>query len=301
MKKLVFRLIMGAGILASFTACNEDKNSGEKEVDKTPEPVVIHTTVDTKAYDTTWEYGDEIGVTMYDVNYENILEDQFNYEYITELNLSIFHSVDLDETLYFPLDGSDMRLKAYYPYIAGLPQNMIIHWRVDDQSSLQDIDLMTAEHVSGFNKEVTLVRLHFYHRLCKLVFLLLTEDETAEVNLADCDMVITGMETGIDYDLFNDEFVGNPDGIANISVPLRTDENANQRQAIVLPREMGEGVTFQFTTPEGETYTARMSDTLTLEGGNRYTFIITLAENPTLVTATIEPWIDNDYEYIIAN
>lgn len=305
MKKFVFYVMMCAVMMASFTSCNEETGGNNENNNNDPLAVVIHTGViaETKAYDTTWEAGDEIGVTEYNPDYTEILEDKFNCEYITEANLSIFHAVDLDETIFFPLDGSDMALKAYYPYMANLPQNMIVHWNVQDQSDLAAIDLMTAEHVSGFNKEVVLVRLHFYHRLCKLVFLLQTEAETAGVSLADCELTITGMETGNDYDLFNDVFGTNYDGIADITVPRHTamNEPASERNAIVFPRSAGTGVTFEFATPEGDTYTAEMSDGLELQGGNKYTFIITLAENMPIVTATIEPWINNDYEYLTAH
>ncbi|MCC8152734.1 MAG: fimbrillin family protein [Tannerellaceae bacterium] len=272
-----------------ITSCSNDTK--ETVIDPNQRVAVeINTGLETRASNATWDRGDKIGITMYDPTYTTILEDQFNRDYINSARLTTFTPVDEQEVVYFPQDGSDMRLKAYYPYIADLPANMIVRWSVADQDPLSAIDLMTAEHVSGFNSQSDIVYLHFYHRLSKLIFILDTEEDTAGVTLADCQLTITGMNTANNYDLFNNQLGTNPTA-GDISVPLRADEADNQREAIVFPRPAGgEEVHFRFTTPDGSIYTAIMSPELELEEGKQYIFYIVLARNPTIVYADIEDW-----------
>ncbi|MCD7935814.1 MAG: fimbrillin family protein [Tannerellaceae bacterium] len=300
MKKVVCNLLTGVVVAASMVSCNSDnKENVINPEDRTS--VVIHTVVETKAYDNVWERGDKIGVTMYDPAYETIIEDQFNKDYITNTRLGIFNPVDEGQIMYFPDDNSEIRLKSYYPYVTNITEDdQVVHWSVADQSNLPAIDLMTAEHVSGFNKQADVVRLNFYHRLCKLIFLLDTEEDTEGVTLADCDLTIIGMSPANDYDLFNDTF-GTADPNANIEVPLRTDEAGNEREAIVLPRAAGgDDVEFRFTTPDGAVYTAIMDPDLALVGGYEYTFYITLQRTPTIIFATIENWLFGGIDYLIA-
>jgi len=300
MKKLVFHLMTGAVLAASMTSCNNDT----KENQINPEDkvaIVIHTAVETKAYDATWERGDKIGVTMYDETYTNIIEDQFNRDYITTTRLGVFNPVDAGEIIYFPDDMSEIRLKSYYPYVTTITEtNQVVRWSVADQDPMQEIDLMTAEHVSGFNKQADLVHLNFTHRLCKLIFLLDTEEDTQGVTLADCDLTILGTSPAFDYNLFTDEY-GSYAANATIDVPLRAGEAGDQRMAILLPREAGgDAVEFRFTTPDGGIYTATMNPEQELEGGYQYTFYITLQRTPTIVYATIDNWEFGGIVYLIA-
>ncbi len=300
MKKIALNLFALAGLFTAFTSCSSDDDA-TKSGNTTQTPVVIQGEVTTRVTDSQWTAGDALGVTMYNNDLSAVENNQFNRRYITSASaLGTFTAATADQTIYFPQNDSAIQLKAYYPYYANLNANMQIQWNVTDQSSLPAIDLMTSEHLTGFRKTDSDVKLHFYHRLSKLIFVLSLEDENDNVDLSDCTLTMSGMVSGNTYDLFNDVMLDLPQDTLDITVPLRTGETENRRQAIVLPREAGEGIVFTFVNAEGGTYVAHMSSVLELEPGNQYTFYVRLSKNPVTITADIEPWIDNDPEYITA-
>lgn len=233
---------------------------------------------------------------MYNTTYTEFIDGVYNTPYVTLSTgtLGLFDAENEDEILYFPQNGDEIRLHAYYPYQADLGSNMRIPWSVTDQLVLQDIDLMTAVHKQGFSKYETEVKLHFYHRLTKLIFILSVAEGEDFVNPEECELTTRGAETGNIYDLVDNRFLNFSTGEGDIEVPRRTGEPGTYRQAIVLPREAGEGLVFEFKDPAGDTYIARMSPDLELQSGNQYTFLIRLSENPVTVSAIIEPWIVRD-------
>ncbi len=305
MRNRVFQLLAVTCLFFLLSSCNED------EVDKgnnrgSDSAIVINAGMNTRAVDADWESGDVIGVTMYNSTYTEMIDGVYNTRYITNDNgtLGHFEPETESETLYFPQNGDEMRLKAYYPYQNDLSASMELPWSVIDQTVLQDIDLMTAEHESGFSKTDPEVELHFYHRLSKLIFNLSIQDNDDFVDLADCQLTIRNAEKGNTYDLFNDRFLDDSLGEGDIEIPQREGEPANYRQAIVMPRPAGENYIFEFETPDGDTYIAEMSADLVLQEGTQYTFEIVFEKNPITVSATIEPWIVRDpisYESVLVS
>ncbi len=290
MKNIFFHLILFSGLLTLLFSCERD-NEGTSGVD------TLAITIENRAVNATWATGDAIGLTIYNTDYTEIVDNQFNREYVCSSDGTTFTGSSANNIAYFPQNGSSIRINAYYPYRSDLGSDMLYPVSVADQSLLQNIDLMTAEHLTGFSKDDTDVHIHFYHRLSKLIFNLSTEEDGEYVSLADCTLTIEGTQTGNSYNLYSDVFTGPETGIANIQVPLRSNEADNYREAIVLPRAAAEGVRFIFTASNGDYYTAIMADTLSFEGGNQYTFNITLSRNPIVVGATIEPWVENGSYY----
>ncbi|MCD7711561.1 MAG: fimbrillin family protein [Firmicutes bacterium] len=305
MKKIVGKTFLLAASLVALGACNSDDDvlkNDQVELDQTP--ITIQTGIYTKAYDTYWESGDAIGVYMFNPDTTAIINSQVNFKYVTAQNteLATFTGASSNQILYFPQDGSDIRLKAYYPYRSTLGSGDYEYTLdVSAQGTLQNIDLMTAVYTTGYNKDDANVRLHFYHRMSKLIFILEREDDSDTVDFTDCTLTIDGMYTGGAYEIFDNQFLDVYTGPASITVPQRTadgqeTEAGDTRIAIVFPRPAASGVTFTFTTTSGDTYVAEMSEDLDLLTGNQYTFRIILSKNPVTVTADIEPWVDNEPE-----
>ncbi|MCC8174024.1 MAG: fimbrillin family protein [Odoribacter sp.] len=304
MRKTIFKSTILAALSIAALSCSN--NSNQDETPNISEPnenktlsdqaVVIETGISTRVVDTNWESGDAIGVSMYNPTYTAIISGQVNKEYTTTSNSTVanFTGATAGDVIYFPQDGSAIRIRSYYPYRAGIENNdMQIAMNVTNQSVLQNIDLMTAEHQSGFTKTDGNVRLHFYHRMASLIFNLTVSDEIENLDLSQCTLVIRNAQEADTYNLNTDAFLNLTPTTGNITVPTRTGENPNYRQAIVLPRPAAEGIIFEFTDVNGGTYIAYMSSTLALKGGNRYIFNITLSRNAVTVTADIEPWIEN--------
>lgn len=225
MKKKVFLTLLTAVSIASFTSCSKDEvNIGGSE--KSSNAVMINGGI-TRAVDSDWEAGDAIGLTMYNSDYSEQIGGIYNKRYTTPAGDGTFNTATPSDTLYFPQNGSSVTFVSYYPYQASLTNDMLLHWSVLNQSVLQDIDLMTSEHISGFSKTDPDVQLHFHHRLSKLIFILSVQDDGDFVSLEDCDLTLKGMITGKTYDLVNDVFTTQSDGIADISIERHTGENAN--------------------------------------------------------------------------
>ncbi|MEG2791843.1 MAG: fimbrillin family protein [Odoribacter sp.] len=67
-------------------------------------------------------------------------------------------------------------------------------------------------------------------------------------------------------------------------------QTGTKGEVTVFPRPSAKGVGFQIELTDGSIYSVKMSDTLNLNGGYKYTFNITLKKTPTTVSADIQPW-----------
>lgn len=290
MKPNIIKLL-SAGILLTIgtAACtNEETASSGKEV-----AVNISSGVNTRAVNTTWEKDDAIGVTMVKSkddatvvaayrNCKYTVKDKESYQ---PQEKEDFNPAGAENIMYFPIDGSTVSFKAYYPYNGELPETMIMPLSVASQTSLAGIDLMTAEHMTGDSKDNPNVHLRFYHRLCKVIFNLEAE-EGSGIDLAGCRLAIKGMNTTGSYDLMSETIAITDESIANINVPV----SGATATGIVLPRPAGEGVTFEVTTANRAVYTAILPADVPFESGKVNTLGITLKKTKPTVTADIADW-----------
>lgn len=284
MKASINKFILGSVLLtAAVTACvNEDMTpSGDKVAVQ-----ISASTALTRAVDNTWGQNDVIGISMLKAESSDVIAPYSNYNYVTTDGNSNFTPATASQIMYFPVDGSNVSFKAYYPYSSKLPAGMTALLSVKDQSSLADLDFMTAEHLAGTSKDDPNVKLHFYHRLAKVMIDLTTEDNS--ISLEGCKLSVKGLKTAGSYDIMNEKLTVDANSTADISVLIRNGKG----EAIFLPREAGAGVTFQVTTANGGIYTATLKDDVPFKGGYKHTLHIKLTKTPVVISATIEEWLD---------
>lgn len=284
MKASINKFILGSVLLtASVSACvNEDMTSSG---DKVAVQISASTAV-TRAVGNTWGQNDVIGISMLKADNSDVIASYSNYNYVTTDGNSNFTPATSSQIMYFPVDGSNVSFKAYYPYSSKLPADMIAPLSVKDQSSLADLDFMTAEHLAGTSKDDPNVKLHFYHRLAKVMIDLTTEDNS--ISLEGCKLSTKGLKTTGSYDIMNEKLTVDAKSEADISVLIHNGKG----EAIFLPREAGSGVTFQVTTANGGIYTATLKDDVPFKGGYKHTLHIKLTKTPVVISATIEEWLD---------
>lgn len=296
--KPIYKFLLNSVLLTTlFAACNKDEQlslSGDQTAVSISAGFGASGTVDTRAADAAWASNDRIGITMleYPIPAQTdgappvgVINGYSNREYVTGGD-GKFSPYPSDKIMYYPVNGDKVTFKAYYPYSSTLPANFVKPVDVASQNDLAAIDLMTAEHTGDFNtKDQPDVNLKFYHRLSKVVINL---DAETPIDLTNCQLVLKGMKTTGSYDLMKEKLSVNDASEAEITIPL----TGNTGKAILLPREAGDGVTFQVTTKDGGVYTARMASDLALEAGHKYTFNLTLKTTPAVVTAIIEPWTE---------
>ncbi len=287
--KCRFTRILSLFLLPALLAACTQKDKGMSGVGTSDlVPVRINAGIDTKAHDAQWDENDAIGLAMLVDDGAEVYNDVYNYHYISSAGQGLFEPASDGMTVYFPQDGSEVTFRSYYPYYPSLGTDMVVPINVTNQRILSEIDLMTAEHISGRSKTDPEVHLRFHHRLSKLIFVIDTQNGDDFISPDDLTLTIKGMKTTGDYELLGEKLNTDDNSIKDITVP-EGDDPAN-RTAIVLPRVASEGVSFVFTGSNGETYTAHMHDTLNLQSGYQYTFRITLQQTEVTVSATVEPW-----------
>lgn len=145
---------------------------------------------------------------------------------------------------------------------------------------------MTAEHLAGTSKNDPNVKLHFYHRLAKVMIDLTTEDSS--ISLEGCKLSVKGLKTIGTYDIMKEKLTVDANSGADISIPV----HKGNGEAIFLPREAGAGVTFEVITANGGVYTATLKEDVPFKGGYKHILHIKLMKTPVTVSAAIEEWLD---------
>lgn len=308
----IYKSLLGGALFAVLaTGCNTEDFTSPSTDEKDAVIISAGAALSADAESTTratientWEAGDRIGITMQSLGGTIHYSDR---KYVAETSGSgdvKFTSESEDQKMYYPIDGSDVTFKAYYPYI-GLTDYPNYPVNVYDQSNIALLDLMTAVHknkgdesaVNSKNKKEA--HLVFHHRLTMVNVNLLTETgASVDIDLTDSELVIKGMKTTGSYNLMTDVLTPDATSARDITIPLSA---AHTGRAILLPREAAEGIIFEVTTANGGVYTAAMDKELDLNGGSKYTFNLTLKTTPTLITASIEDWTEGatrDYDIV---
>lgn len=241
--------------------------------------------VDTRAVNNEWNANDVIGIAMLKEGTDEVIAPYRNAAYTTADGSQDFAPATPDQIMYFPVDGSKVTFKSYYPHNSALDASMVMPLSTTDQSNLPVIDLMTADHVRGTSKDDPNVHLHFYHRLAKVIINLSVEDSEA-MSLEGCTLAMTGLKTAGTYDIMNEELKIDEESGKDVSIPI----SGAHGEGIILPRAAGQGVTFRITTKDGGVYTAIMDSELEIKSGLKHIFNITLKKTPATVSATIEDW-----------
>lgn len=270
-------------------SCTHTEESEVSNGDKVA--VRFSASVQTRATNNVWNEKDVIGISMMNSQGQAIVGTYQNYAYITPGDGN-FSSQSTDKIMYFPEDGSSVCFKAYYPYRKNLPASQVVPLSVQDQTSLDELDFMTAVQMEGNCIDEPDVRLHFYHRMSKVI-IDLTTDETELIDLRGCKLTMKGLKTAGVYDLINEKLTVDATSDNDVNIPLHSAKG----NALLLPRPAGQGIVFEVTTANGGTYTAIMADDLELEAGYKYTFHIRLKSTPVKVSATIEPWKEGPEHY----
>lgn len=123
MKASINKFILGSVLLtAAVSACvNEDMTSSG---DKVAVQISASTAL-TRAVDNTWGQNDVIGISMLKAESSEAIAPYSNYNYVTTDGNSNFTPATPSQIMYFPVDGSNVSFKAYYPYSSKLPAGMV--------------------------------------------------------------------------------------------------------------------------------------------------------------------------------
>ena len=161
--KSLLGIMLSLGILQSCQ--NDETNIIQNEVNN--KGITFSSIIDdaqnSRAYDTSWEANDVIGVFM--LANSNVLDT--NIPYATSKGDGYF--VSKNSPIYYPEDNSAVDFIAYYPYNENI--NEYTNYTIDlsNQSKQNAIDLMTAVNLTNRKLESPQGNLQFKHLLAKLV------------------------------------------------------------------------------------------------------------------------------------
>jgi hypothetical protein len=243
----------------------------------------------TRAYDSSWEAGDAIGISgkSGDVNYSNVA-------YTTATGNGTFTPVNAAESILY-MNSDSVNFTAYYPWQEGATST--IEFSTADQSNQKAFDFLfgTGRGSSAAPK----VNIAFRHTMAKVIFTLKAGDDITFEQLKAAAMQLTGITVQGTFDVTTGETRVNSlrdSDIISIGEGSpraeHSDSSSVEYAIIVFPQQLGQSVTLTFTV-NGLTLTATLTlpDNNTLQEGTQYEVAITL--NKTYATVdgcTISPW-----------
>lgn len=291
-------------MLAALMLAGCSNEIDEQVMDSKRVPLQINGDINmlmTRAADDHWDDDDAIGVYMVNAENNTIVKGVENkrYKIIDKVNGN-FTPDGVDNTAYFPEDGTDVNVMAYYPQ--GNVDNGKLSLDLSDQSEQPRIDLMSAR-AEGASKNNPAINLKFNHRLTKLFF---EFEIVGDVNTDGISAAISDQYTDIQYDILNDKLsIAGGDTKKNIVMKYWNLDNYRFTEAIVLPNDENNSaverkLTFQLNE---KTFNAKIGSETKFEAGKKYIYKVKFEQtssgniNVSITGVSIKNWDDiNDSE-----
>lgn len=221
---------------------------------------IIDDAPNSRAYDTSWEPNDAIGLFMYASN-DKINRLAINVPYVTANGDGYF--VSQHTPIYYPEDNSPVDFIAYYPYNENI--NDYSNYAIDlsNQTKQNAIDLMTAINLTKRDQTSPQGNLQFKHLLAKLI---LNLKSTSGSSLKGIKASISGLQVKGTANLAEGTIT--PSGEAT-TFSLYINEQATQAEAILLPQTLSENLKIKLElNGQSKEITTQISGNI--EQGNKY-------------------------------
>jgi formylglycine-generating enzyme required for sulfatase activity len=293
MNALKFIPVMAAIAMTSCNSGDDDATDGGRvEVKFSANTAEIRTRVT----DNSWTANDPVGIYMIGAAGAlapgNIVEGVDNRQYEAAAGTGAVAFTPVGEAIYYPMSGN-VEFIAYYPYRSPLT-DFKLPVDVANQGDQSAIDVLYAPKTNGaYNKSAAVpVDLRFRHSLVKLKFSIATDASVIEP-LSGLTVNITGQQTAATLDLTGGTVT--PSG-GSAAITAKTVTSGAAYEAIVLPNENVNSMTFTFTTSGtgGGTYEVAVPAPAATgnrwEPGYQYAYTVTLKRNEAEITGTVSDW-----------
>ena len=220
---------------------------------------IIDDAQNSRAYDTSWEANDVIGVFMLANSDKNVLDT--NIPYVTSKGDGYF--VSQNSPIYYP-DGP-VDFIAYYPYSGAINDHTNYLIDLSNQTKQNAIDLMTAVNLTGRQLTSPQGNLQFKHLLAKLV---LNLNSTSGSSLKGIKASISGLKVKGTANLSNGSIT--PSGEVT-TFSLFINEEATQAEAILLPQALSGNLKIKLEL-NGQSKEIDTQISSSIEQGNKYIY-----------------------------
>jgi len=223
---------------------------------------IIDDAQNSRAYDTSWEKNDVIGLFMYASNAKtNLLAT--NIPYVTSNGDGYF--VSQHTPLQYPEDNTPVDFIAYYPYNENINGYNSYSIDLSDQTQQSALDLMTAVNLTNRDQTLPQGNLQFKHLLAKLV---LNLKSTSGNSLKGIKASISGLQVKGTANL--GEGTITPSGEAT-TFSLYIDEEATKAEAILLPQALTGNLKIKLEL-NGQSKEINTEISGSIEQGNKYIY-----------------------------
>lgn len=257
--KSLLGIVLSLSILQSCQ--NDETNIIQNEVNN--KGITFSSIIDdaqnSRAYDTSWEANDVIGVFML-ANSDKLAT---NIPYATSKGDGYF--VSQNSPIYYPEDNTPVDFIAYYPYNENINDYNSYSIDLSDQTQQSAIDLMTAVNLT--NRQLTSPQgnLQFKHLLAKLV---LNLKSTSGSSLKGIKASISGLQVKGTANLSDGTIT--PSGEAT-TFSLFINEEATQAEAILLPQALSGNLKIKLEL-NGQSKEIDTQISSSIEKGNKYIY-----------------------------
>lgn len=283
------------------TSCSSDAE--EEQLSNALVPVEISANIGqiTRAYNSSWEAGDQIGLFVTNNVDGNAYKDYTNYPYETTGDIN-FSPIAGSDPVYYPSDGSKIDFQGYYPYSATLSGTTFTVADWSNQSAQKDLDLLIAAKESGHSmaESERAVQLTFRHQFSKLIFNIVPNSEESQLSAADlAGMAVkaAGMNVALNCDVLTG--VQTQGSAVATAITFNTMADGSQSTAIICPdfNTNTEARKLTFTLSSGRTFSWTIPSGTKFESGKSYTWSLSLKGDGLVsatLTAVIEDWDNQD-------
>ncbi|WP_304197888.1 fimbrillin family protein [Phocaeicola plebeius] len=260
--KSLLGIILSLSILQSCQ--NDETNIIQNEVNN--KGITFSSIIDdaqnSRAYDTSWEANDVIGVFMLANNSDkNVLAT--NIPYATSKGDGYF--VSKNSPIYYPEDNSAVDFIAYYPYSETISDYKNYPIDLSNQTKQNAIDLMTAVNLTNRQLASPQGNLQFKHLLAKLV---LNLKSTSGSSLKGIKASISGLKVKGTANLSDGNITSSGEAT---TFSLFINEEATQAEAILLPQALSGNLKIKLEL-NGQSKEIETEISGNIERGNKYIY-----------------------------
>lgn len=257
--KSLLGIVLSLSILQSCQ--NDETNIIQNEVNN--KGITFSSIIDdaqnSRAYDTSWEANDVIGVFMLANSDKNVLDK--NIPYVTSKGDGYF--VSQNRPIYYP-DGA-VDFIAYYPYSEAIINHTNYPIDLSNQTKQNAIDLMTAVNLTNRQLASPQGNLQFKHLLAKLV---LNLKSTSGSSLKGIKASISGLKVKGTANLSDGSITSSGEAT---DFSLYINEEATQAEAILLPQTLSGNLKIKLEL-NGQSKEINTEISGSIERGNKYIY-----------------------------